>query len=93
MLGQLARAGLVEARKGAGGGFRLARPAAELSLYEALEPVEQLMSEGDCIFGGQACDGTKRCALHERWAGIRKEMIDFLRDTRLDALAGDYSVK
>ncbi len=74
------------ARKGAGGGFRLARPASELNLYELLEPVEQLIKDGDCILGGKGCDGTTRCALHDRWAGIRSEMLDFLKNTRLDSL-------
>jgi Rrf2 family iron-sulfur cluster assembly transcriptional regulator len=91
LLGQMAKAGLVEARKGAGGCFRLARPASELCLYEILEPVEQLVSENDCILGRDNCDGSAPCALHSRWAGIRREMIDFLKTTRLDTLAGDRS--
>src|SRR5690242_10816401 len=33
-LGDLRRAGLVTARRGAGAGFALARPAAEISLYD-----------------------------------------------------------
>ena len=86
LLGQLGRAGFVEARKGAGGGFRLARPASDLSLYELLEPIEPLMKEGDCILDGNDCDGTTPCALHDRWAVIRASTLDFLKNTRLDSL-------
>ncbi len=47
VLADLRRAGLVEARRGAGGGVSLARPAARISLrrvWEALEGREQLFA-------------------------------------------------
>lgn len=37
---RLRRAGLVEARRGPGGGYRLARPAAEITLRDVVEAVE-----------------------------------------------------
>ncbi|MFI5360414.1 MAG: Rrf2 family transcriptional regulator [Elusimicrobiota bacterium] len=40
LLAQLARAGLVESAHGATGGFRLARPAAKITLYDAYRAVE-----------------------------------------------------
>ena len=93
LLGQLGRAGFVEARKGAGGGFRLARPASELSLYDLLEPVEQLMKEGDCILGGNGCDGKTPCALHDRWGAVRALTLDFLKNTRLDSLVSKSDIE
>jgi len=41
LLGQLARAGVVEASYGARGGFRLARPAAKISLRDVYAAVEE----------------------------------------------------
>lgn len=76
----------MEAKKGAGGGFRLTRPASAICLEEALAPVEQLVTDQDCILGNEGCDGRIPCALHGRWAAIRLEMLDFLRSTHLDAL-------
>ena len=38
LLQTAARNGLLESRKGAGGGFRLARPAAKITLLEVVEP-------------------------------------------------------
>ncbi len=43
---QLRRAGLVEARRGPGGGYRLARPAAEITLRHVVEAVEGSISAG-----------------------------------------------
>lgn len=41
LLGQLTRAGLVESTHGAKGGFRLARPASKISLFDAYRAVEE----------------------------------------------------
>jgi len=41
LLAQLARAGLVESAHGATGGFRLARPAARITLHAAYRAVEE----------------------------------------------------
>ncbi len=50
VLGTLARAGLVRAREGGGGGYRLARPPSEIPLsevYRAVEP-EGPLAESPC---------------------------------------------
>jgi Rrf2 family protein len=41
LLSQLARAGIVKSTHGAMGGFRLARPAAKVSLYDVYHAVEE----------------------------------------------------
>ena len=41
LLSQLARAGIVESAHGAKGGFRLARPAAKVSLHDVYRAVEE----------------------------------------------------
>jgi Rrf2 family protein len=41
LLGELTRAGLVEASHGSKGGFRLARPAARITLHDVYSAVEQ----------------------------------------------------
>ena len=41
LLAQLMRAGIVESSHGAKGGFRLARPAAKVSLYDVYRAVEE----------------------------------------------------
>ena len=40
LLSELARAGIVDSTHGAKGGFRLARPAAKISLYDVYQAVE-----------------------------------------------------
>jgi Rrf2 family protein len=82
----LARSGLLEARKGAGGGFRLMREASGITLFEALDPIEELISEKHCILGEGRCGESGPCALHPAWSRLRSEMLSFLHTTRLDTL-------
>ncbi len=88
LLGKLGRAGILASRKGIQGGFRLARPSADISLYELLEPVERVVREDDCILGNSKCGGKAACPLHAEWAVIRAQMILFLRGTSLASLGG-----
>ena len=45
----LARAGIVTSHRGAGGGFSLARPAAEITLLEIIEATEGPITIYDCV--------------------------------------------
>ena len=80
LLRVLSQRHLLASQKGFDGGFRLARPAAKISLYEIvgyLEPVERWSG---CILGGKTCrDGTP-CSLHRRWKAVRETYLTFLRE-------------
>lgn len=84
-LKQLARLGLVISQKGLGGGFRLARPAREITLFEVVEPLDNVSRMQDCFFGGP-CDCQSACAVHGRWAKVRKSYLDFLSQTTISDL-------
>ena len=87
LLRQLARAGLLEGRKGSKGGFRLARDRRKISLFEVLEPIEHVSRIKGCVLGRAQCTQRDHCALHEGWAKIRNEYLDFLRTTSLSEAA------
>jgi Rrf2 family iron-sulfur cluster assembly transcriptional regulator len=85
-LKQLARLGLVSSQKGLGGGFRLARPAKEITLFEVVEPLDNVSRMRGCFFGG-SCDCQSSCAVHGRWAKVRQAFLDFLNQTMIADLA------
>lgn len=90
LLQSLARAGLVESQRGAGGGFRLARPARKIALFEAVEPFEEISRWNGCILGNPRCSEAVPCALHDQWKTARQPYLDFLRKTTLaDVLNSD----
>jgi len=51
VMGRLAAAGLLISARGAGGGFRLARPAGGISLADIIEAVEGPIAMTNCIEG------------------------------------------
>ena len=57
---RLRRAGLVESRRGAHGGYSLARPADSISMAEVVEALEGEIAPIECITAGS--DGTLVCA-------------------------------
>jgi len=52
---RLARAGMVTGVRGPKGGFRLARPAGEITLLEVYETIEGPLADTHCVFGESQC--------------------------------------
>ncbi|MCE9580893.1 MAG: Rrf2 family transcriptional regulator [Planctomycetes bacterium] len=84
ILGQLARTGVLEARRGLRGGYRLARTPKSIRLLEIIAPFEPLDREGACVFGnGRRCNERQSCSLHKNWSRIREALDRFLAKTTL----------
>ena len=87
LLKTLANAGLVESQKGKGGGFRLTRSAAKISVYDAVEPIERVSRWSGCFLGRKRCSDKAPCAVHQRWAAVRDAYLKFLKQTTIADLA------
>ena len=83
----LAGEGLVESQKGKGGGFRLARSPASISLIEVVGPIDRVSRWSDCFLGRGRCSDESPCAVHDRWAAVRDVYLNFLRETAIADLA------
>jgi Rrf2 family protein len=86
LLRNLADQGLLESQKGLGGGFRLARDARKITLFDVVEPIEHISRWSGCILGMSACSDSMPCALHERWKAVRNSYIRMLQGTTLAEL-------
>jgi Rrf2 family transcriptional regulator, iron-sulfur cluster assembly transcription factor len=81
LLKTLANAGLLISQKGKGGGFRLARDASKISLYDVMVPIEHVDRWTNCLLGHGECSAARPCSLHNRWGKVRGAYLQFLRDT------------
>ena len=78
VLAKLSRAGLVESELGRNGGSRLARPAGQITLREAVEAVEGPFGVTNCIMADRICGHGAPCALHEAWEKGQQAILDYL---------------
>ncbi len=76
---KLRRAGLVTAMRGPGGGYRLARPAAEISIAEIMLASDESVRMTRCSDEGtELCLGTRRCETHDLWEALGDHIGAFL---------------
>ena len=86
LLKQLSAFGLVESQKGFGGGFRLAKPAKNISMFDVIEPLEHVSRWNGCFLGKKKCSDKDPCAVHKRWSKVRENYLNFLKETNISEL-------
>jgi len=85
LFGKLRRAGLVESVRGPGGGYNLARPAADVSVADVILAVDEPIDATQCG-GRENCKDDGRCMTHELWASLNAHIFSFLRSVTLAQL-------
>jgi Rrf2 family iron-sulfur cluster assembly transcriptional regulator len=85
LFGKLRRAGLVTSSRGPGGGYVLARPAAEIQVSEIVLAVDEELRvtrcEGDAVKG---CVKGQQCVAHDLWSSLGRQMMYFLESVSLE---------
>ena len=87
ILRRLAETGVLASQRGRAGGFRLDRPADEVSLLEVVAPFEEQVSGVTCLLGQAYCNDAEACPLHAEWVGIQRRFLDLLERTTLADVA------
>jgi Rrf2 family iron-sulfur cluster assembly transcriptional regulator len=89
---RLRRAGLVASTRGPGGGYNLARRAADISVAEVIDAVRESVAATRCG-GMRDCQDGEVCLTHELWDELGRQMHDFLAAISLAALAARPGVR
>ncbi|CAA9288749.1 MAG: Iron-sulfur cluster regulator IscR [uncultured Acetobacteraceae bacterium] len=79
----LRRSGLVASVRGPGGGYRLGRPAREITLADITDAVEETIRATRCDEGGPGCIAGQRCLTHDLWAELGEQIRLFLAHVKL----------
>jgi Rrf2 family protein len=87
VLQDLVRKGLLDSRRGPGGGFRLARRAELITLRDIVAAVDGLDHFLRCATGLKECNDNLPCAVHDQWKPIRAQLMRFFETTTLDRMA------
>ncbi|RIV92349.1 SUF system Fe-S cluster assembly regulator [Aurantiacibacter xanthus] len=88
LVSQLSRAGLLNSTRGAGGGIKLARPAAAITLADIVEAVEGPIALTACVEQERPdCALGERCRVRPHWALVNEALRGALADIPLTQLA------
>ncbi len=90
LVGALRRAGIVTATRGHSGGYRLARPAAEISLVDAVRALDGPVLEMPCAGPDnlEVCVRPQDCSVHEVFERLHDTLSGMLSATTLAEVAG-----
>lgn len=92
LFGKLRRHGLVSSVRGPGGGYNLARPAAEVTVAEIVSAVDEPLDATQCG-GKENCLDDRRCMTHDLWATLNEKMHEYLSSVTLGDLVAHQSGK
>jgi Rrf2 family iron-sulfur cluster assembly transcriptional regulator len=90
LFARLRRKGLVRSARGPGGGYRLARTAAETSIADIVHAVDEPLRATRCAAKGKGCMAKgERCLTHDLWEDLGHRIEDYLASVSLaDVLTG-----
>jgi FeS assembly SUF system regulator len=88
LLKPLAAAGLVAGFRGANGGYRLARAAADINLVEIVEAMEGPLAMTECSIHDGQCGIEASCGVRANWQRINEVVADALRGVTLAQMLG-----
>ncbi|HPN14660.1 MAG TPA: Rrf2 family transcriptional regulator [bacterium] len=80
----LKKAGLIKARKGPGGGYRLSRPANKITAEQILVALEGPINLVECH--GGACPVAELCSSKALWNFLQQDILKSLKKTTLDKM-------
>lgn len=89
---RLRRAGLVDSSRGPGGGYRLAKPAAQIRIADVMVAVDERLNAMGCEGGhedGQGCGSSREaCLTHALWEQLSAHVHVFLSRTTIADVIG-----
>ena len=83
----LAGGGLLESFRGASGGYRVTRSAADISVAEVIAAIEGPIAMTECSVEAGLCSQEDSCDLRGNWQRISLAVADALEQVSLDEMA------
>ena len=93
IMGDLTRAGLVDAHPGRAGGYKLAQPASSVTLLRVIEAVEGDPHRQICVMRGTACGEDGECGVHDVFFAAEGAILEKLSGATLQGIIDAYVAK
>ena len=92
LFGKLRRRKLVDSVRGPGGGYRLARDMAAVSVVDVILAVDEPIDATQCG-GKENCKDERRCMTHDLWATLNDKMYEYLDSVKLSDLVAQQATR
>ena len=87
ILGTLVKNQILEGARGKGGGYKLAKPSKELTVWDILSVIETSMSPVECVDNGKnGCDRANICPTLPMWKDFAKIIHDYFSEITIHQL-------
>ena len=83
----LVRQRLLKSSRGRGGAFQFWLDPKEICLRDVVRAVDGIPCYEQCAMGRQRCSVEDACPMHEGWAGLRSQIVQYLQQTTIAGLA------
>jgi Rrf2 family protein len=83
VLQPLVSRGVLHSQRGRNGGFKLALPPEEISLFHVVDSQESLGRARQCFLGQAECTDERACPLHDYWKNASSTFTSRMADTTL----------
>ncbi len=87
---KLRRGAIVKSVRGPGGGYVLAKPAADISVGEVITVVEEPLNPVACLDDdSEICVRANKCITQKVWKGLAEKMVEFLNSISIEDLRNE----
>ncbi len=94
LISALKKAGLVNATRGAQGGYELSRAPEEITINEVLNALEGETIVANCVSTGNVnCTNACICSTRPLWLKLQNRINEVLDSTTLKDMADDYQIQ
>jgi Rrf2 family iron-sulfur cluster assembly transcriptional regulator len=90
IMGDLTRAGLVEAHPGRSGGYVLSKNPATVTLLEVIEAIEGDPHRQICVMRGTPCGQNGQCGVHDIFFAAETALLERLSGATLQGVIDAY---
>jgi len=93
LMTDLSKSGFIKSMKGRDGGYIFAKNANTIYISQVIDAVEGMDKYEGCIMGFNDCSDDNPCSLHENYAPIKDQLINFLSNTTISELKSNKVLK
>jgi Rrf2 family cysteine metabolism transcriptional repressor len=90
VVGGLRAAGLVTATRGVAGGYRLSRPAAQITAADVVTALEGSVDLAACVHDDEACRRSGSCLSRRVWTRLDEAIVTALAGVTLQDLVAEH---